>query len=435
MSDPLVPNYKKNVGRLVTDRFDFQDHLTGDKFRHDANQIDLFPNVVVDGYIKETVQDAITSLSEIIYSPTIPDATVSSKGAVKLAGDISGTADLVSVVKIQGKPINTIVPLTGQVLTWNGAAWSPETSANVFSAGLDLDGNNVAQKIIQISGNNLGEVLVPANTFTFSEASIPVFSQEDATATNGSNFNIIAQNSLVSDGGNVLISGGLGSSKSGGVTLSLDNNNVKMIQAAQFSDSRRIIALFGESEITDTEVPDGDLILYIKDAAAEPNSGTPSNGVLLYSSNGKLNIKESDGNEFIVGSIPNPSIWGPSGQQTYTSRDSITTTNATTLNIFSYNLPINTSSKLDVIIIGKAVGTADSIQFNLSMGFCTDGVGNITAVGGVNKYDERDTGAFPLTWTEPDITYSASTVYVVTGAEATTTIKWFAISQLTMVSD
>lgn len=44
-----------------------------------------------------------------------------------LAGDISGTATGATVAQIQGRPVASTLPTTGQALVWNGSTWSPGT--------------------------------------------------------------------------------------------------------------------------------------------------------------------------------------------------------------------------------------------------------------------------------------------------------------------
>ena len=440
MSDPIVPNYKKSVGRLVTDRFDFQDHTSGDNFRHNATQVDLFPTVVVDGYAKTTVQSAISALADVIYTPALPDATISSKGVIKLAGDITGTADVITVTKIQGKPVNTLVPLNGQVLTWNGAAWSPATPANVFNAGLDLYGNNIQQRVIQISGDNVGDVTVPASTFTFNSDVAPTFTQQLASTSNGANFSIVAQESNVnasSIGGNILISGGSGQGQSGGVALSLDSLNNYMVQLTQLSNNNRILSLLNESPLDTASMPDnsGDMVIYIKDAVLPPGAGNPSNGVIVYSDGGKLYIRESNGNDFAIGSIPNPSIWGPSSNQTYSQRATAQSNTNVPVSAFVFTMPDNTSLKVDVIMIGKEVHATNnnSVQVSMSAGYTVDNNSNVQAVGAVATYDVRNSGGAAASWTLPDIINVGNTLTVYTGHNAATVINWLAIVQLTIV--
>lgn len=160
MSDPLTPNYKPGVGRLVTSRFDFQNHIDGYSFRHDANAITLLPNVTVDGYVQGTVQEAIAKLATVVSPPDIivNDATLFTKGIVQLSGDIGGTSGSPRVLKIQSFPISTQTPTNGQVLTWNGSNWIPNTSVSNFTASNDLFGDNTTQTVIGIQGKSIANV-------------------------------------------------------------------------------------------------------------------------------------------------------------------------------------------------------------------------------------------------------------------------------------
>lgn len=153
MSDPINPNFKKGVGRLVTDRYDFQDHVDGYRFRHNASAITLSPTVTIDGYgPQNNVQSAIEKLALVVNPPTIliNDATLFAKGIIQLAGDLGGTATNVKVVKIQGFNVVTTAPTSGQTLTWNGSAWAPATPSSTFIASQDLFGNNVSQTVVGI---------------------------------------------------------------------------------------------------------------------------------------------------------------------------------------------------------------------------------------------------------------------------------------------
>jgi hypothetical protein len=122
----MVPNYVPGVGSLATSRYDFEQHITGAKFRHTADQIDLTSPLVIDGYTATTVEQALITINNDL-NPVIPQATTTSLGIIKLAGNLGGTALLPKVVAIQNIAISTAVPTTNQVLTYNGSAWSPAT--------------------------------------------------------------------------------------------------------------------------------------------------------------------------------------------------------------------------------------------------------------------------------------------------------------------
>src|SRR5574338_539508 len=129
MTDPLSPNFKKGVGRLAVDRFDFQDHIDGYNFRHKASAIDVFPTVVINGDGYTNVQTALEALANFVSPPDIivSDATTSVKGIVKLAGDIAGSANSVVVTGLQNRLISNVPPSNQQVLAWNSgtSAWTP----------------------------------------------------------------------------------------------------------------------------------------------------------------------------------------------------------------------------------------------------------------------------------------------------------------------
>jgi hypothetical protein len=120
MSDPIIPNYRRDIGRLATDRYDFEEHIGGVRFRHNADAIDVVPNLVVGSTTSVNVLEALEALANAAQPPVISDATTGSKGILQLAGDISGTAINIVVTRIQSKPISTLTPGDGDVLTWDG---------------------------------------------------------------------------------------------------------------------------------------------------------------------------------------------------------------------------------------------------------------------------------------------------------------------------
>ncbi|MCX6628477.1 MAG: hypothetical protein NTW28_12700 [Candidatus Solibacter sp.] len=67
-----------------------------------------------------TAQPADYSFSQI--SGTVGSAQLPSAG-----GDVSGTLTSATVSKLQSRPMSTAAPETGQVLTWDGSQWLPQT--------------------------------------------------------------------------------------------------------------------------------------------------------------------------------------------------------------------------------------------------------------------------------------------------------------------
>ena len=441
MSDPLAPNYVNGVGRLVTDRFDFQKHVDGYSFRHDANQIDLSPTVFVDGYAQTTVQSALETLSTYILPPVIPDATTTSKGIIQLSGDISGTATSVEVIKIRGFDVNTLLPSNNDVLTWDSVNqyWTPAAPANTFTPANDLSGSNISQDVVGITGAG-GIVSVTADNFNFSETSIPVIDQIDSTTGSGSNLTITAQNGTIAaaNGGFIKISGGSAGAGGlkGGVELSLNDQAEPLVQISEVATSRRVVSLAHSSSLTTLDMPSGtgDRVIYIRDAATDPSSA-PTDGAILYSSGGKLNVMQSDGTDFIIGSIPNPSIWGSSGQQVYTSKDYVTSLSGNYATAFTYNVTANTSVKLDVIFVGRvpaSFGVNEGYSANMAATFIVSAAGTaLSSLGGPYTSNISSLGAG---WNAPDIgAFVGSTISVRTPYSNTRPVRWLVITQVTIV--
>jgi hypothetical protein len=457
MSDPIVPNYKKDVGRLATDRYDFEDHVEGTRFRHKADQIDLFPTLVIGATTTENVQEALQALKDAVSPPVIQDATTLVKGIVRLAGDIAGTATNVVVTRLQGKPVSALTPADGDVLTWNGTAqaWNPAAATNAFSAAGDLGGNNIIQNVISWTGTSFaaGFVVQASNSIVdYVNNVTPLITQDTIGSATGKDFTLRAQSVTGSsqNGGSVIIAGGAPSSGGlrGGVKLQftssvpggypkaslsgISSNN--MLQLAEPAVGRRVLSLCNPLDLTTTDMQTGtgDMVMYVRDTATPPTTGSPLNGTIVYSNSGQLWVKQQDGQNFSVGSIPNPSIWGTSGQQTYSSRNYIQSPVGSAATAFSFNLLDQTATRVDVILVGKQVGSNESAQFNLSMGYTRHSSGPV-AVGTVTNADPRLTGG-ASGWTIPDISVSGNTLQVFTGFSSSNQIQWLVITQLTMTS-
>lgn len=310
-----TPNYRRGVGRLVADRYDFANHTDGYAFKHKAGAIDLYPTVTISSVVKYNVQSAIEALNAAISVPSVPDATTTTKGILKLAGDLSGTATSVTVAKLAGGyPLSIpTTPTTNHVLTWNGSAWVASAAANVFTAGTDLSGSNTNQNVIALTGST-GTVSCKADAINFISTVVPAFTQTLTNSGNGVAFSITAQESTVASniGGIVKISGGTNSASNGfhgGVQLQMGGGRVTMLDitelaAAPSDPHRRVLSLLNGAggAVSNTEMPNGtgNMVIYIRNALTAPTTGNPVNGAILYASGGKLNIKESSGNTFTI---------------------------------------------------------------------------------------------------------------------------------------
>jgi hypothetical protein len=151
-----VPNFKKGVGRLAVDRYDFQDHITGAHFRHAAAAIDLSPSILIGSTTITDVQTAIAALAGSIIVPSVPDATTVAKGIIMLAGDLFGTGTTATSPKVsglQGTPISTFSGLTtNQVLTWNGTSWINLAVPGAIQIAGDLAGVGSTLTVPKVSG-------------------------------------------------------------------------------------------------------------------------------------------------------------------------------------------------------------------------------------------------------------------------------------------
>lgn len=222
---PKIPNFNPGVGRLVTDRYDFQTHVNGTtylnangdviNFRHQANQIDVVPPVTIAGDGYANVQDALEAIASHITPPPVPNATALAVGLIRLAGDLSGVGSSATSPKVgglQGRPVANASPSSGQSLIWNGSNWLPGTPTIVSSLTGDVTGTNTANIVSAISGAfpvpvEFGLSFTSGSILQLqTDAIMSVGSGASITIASGGTFSAIGANAVVIDtaGGFVL---------------------------------------------------------------------------------------------------------------------------------------------------------------------------------------------------------------------------------------
>jgi hypothetical protein len=94
------------------------------------NYGNVFPDDIL-GRIRD-LEDAINQLTGGTY------------GKVTVAGDVTGLSDATTVERLQGSAVSSAAPSSGQVLEWDGSAWTPTAPDavpdwNLFGDGVDGD--------------------------------------------------------------------------------------------------------------------------------------------------------------------------------------------------------------------------------------------------------------------------------------------------------
>jgi hypothetical protein len=99
-------------------------------------------------------QPSFSNLSGAATSGQLPPATSLAQGAVQLAQDLTGSATTPKVAGLQGNPVSSTLPTSNQVLTWNGTNWAPATpAATGAQIAQDLGGSTASPKVVGLQGN------------------------------------------------------------------------------------------------------------------------------------------------------------------------------------------------------------------------------------------------------------------------------------------
>ena len=461
---PTAPNYKKNLGRLVTDRYDFESHTNGSSFKHKAKNIDLENTLVIGPTFIQVsnVQEAVENIITIINAP-LPEATQFQKGIIRISGDISNpssTSDNIIVSGIRNRLISNETPANDQVLTWDQStnSWRPKTPIPFYAAG-DLYGTSQLQYVHQLTGTTgaTPEVNIIAEILKFNaEHHTRFITQADGQfGPSSSNIIIRAQSasSLSPDsdisGGYVDIQGGSpkGSNQPGGVLITVDGRDDAsvMFEAVKFSNGVKFISLFGNTKITESIVPitSGNMFLFFKETNSEPN-GAPPKGAFLYSKNGRLYIREGENSEnpfgpsqsFAISTIdelPETMVWGyQSGFRTISKKYYKQTTNIQQV-IDEIELPENVTVRLDAICVARDIASTSSYQINMTMGYTTDGSAIIAEVGTI-LYSDLRTNISPSLIVPPVFDFINNKILIKSGYDAASPYKvmnWIIVLQTT----
>jgi hypothetical protein len=259
---PQIPNFNFPVGRIATDRYDFEAHLEGvnpplanapkQNFRHNATQIDLSPAVTIGGNPFTTVQSAITILGTLVVPTPPPPATTTTLGVVKLAGDITGIdGNSVTVSGLRNRPIANLVPVTGNILVFNAGIWSP---SNTINGNLTINGIITTTGTFTASG---GITLPNGQAFNANSGSLTTFngpavfgSGANLTISTGSD--IIMQTGTllqINSGGGVGVSGFFDIASGGNITV--QSGGVITVQSGGniTSNSGSLVSINGEIDI------------------------------------------------------------------------------------------------------------------------------------------------------------------------------------------
>lgn len=467
-NNPQNPNFQPGVGRLVTDRFDFQNHIDGQSFRHQAPQIDLNPIITINGTDTTNVQDAITALKAIVEPPTIQFATATTPGIVQLApaGDVQGTYNTMRVTGLRGFQISTAAPSLNYVLTWGGSNWGPAPAQGAFTAAGDLMGDSNSQQVVNLSGNG-GEVTISASELAFgSVVNSPVITQIGANSANGTNLTIEAQGiaSGIGSGGNIYLFGGHqvgGSSLAGGVSISLGGNPLNgesgtfAFQATQVLAGKKVVALFPFSGtgLTSTDMGSntGDKVIYIGDTTTPPVNSSPT-GSILWSQNGQLHVMQESGSSFIVGSLTNPSPWpAVASSAPFIPATPIPVNGSISYNVtatsasgspdgyaiaLTFPLAASTAVYLDMLFVGKSsTGDTSSAAYHITSAYVRDNSQPMPVQIGTTATLDIQTSGDAIDWTPPATAISGNSIQVRTGvfSSVSPSINWTVIIDAVVV--
>ena len=373
-------NFTKGVGNLTTNKFDFNNHISGASFKHTASMITLDSPITYHPYWQTpyspvtNVYDALTTLGTIL-NVTPPNTSTSAYGLISLVGDISGTDTNIKVVKLYGTPIVDLgvsPPTTGQLLGWDGSVWRPTSLTGINWAG-DLAGsNNITQKVVSLTGSS-NAVAIKASNLIFDPNLMYPWIMHSPTSGSTTFFTISAQDTANSGGigGSLILQSGKGPISDNGIMGSVVlSSKTQLLDATSLYGGSNyyygVLSLCNPNSVTTSQMPygTGDMVIYIKDAITTPTRA-PTGGSILYSNNGTLNIEQADGYNFTINGYCNlgNNNYIPAysfGEYKYYAQ--VTTTNSTLQ--FYYDVPkiIYKVVTFDIKIMARVISSSTELN-------------------------------------------------------------------------
>lgn len=344
MTNPLDPNFKPGVGRLAADRYDFQSHVNGTAFNHLAGQIVVSPAVTVGVATITDVQTAIEVLAGSFVVPTVPDATLSSKGIIQLGGDlgaITSTALSPKIGSLQGTTLTITSPTTNQVLQWNGSAW---VNATISPATTLLTGTILLSTASSPSTGDLGGTF--NNTKVIGLQGFPVASTSPSSGNvltwNGSSWGpgsaAGTPQATASVQGTIQLGGDLAGTGSTAVTPRTSGLNGATVPVGTSLTTGNVLQVSGSSALSYGFIADANVAAA---AAIQGSKITPAFGTQNLSTTGTAAL----GATTITGAL----IAGAS-----TAVNSLTGSLAVTTRTITTNLTVDTGSTDHIILVNAS---------------------------------------------------------------------------------
>jgi len=240
-------------------------------------------------------------------SITLPAANAVQTGRYYIFTDTTGGAASNNIT-ISRAGSDTIEGGTSWVIDRNyGSARFISDGANKWTVITEHDASTTAKGSIKLAGDLGGTAAAPtvvgltgtAGVVAFgASVASPSITQTVASGT-GSNMSIQAQSAggAANDGGTLTLQSGTGSGSGLAGRVQLAIGGTVMVTTGQFSSTRRYISLGGQ--VTSTNIPTGDYVVWISNASTSPSSN-PVGGGILYCWNGALRYRGTSGNDIQV---------------------------------------------------------------------------------------------------------------------------------------